>query len=149
MVCSPRKAMVAVFAVMCVMGGGSLRAQEMPKEVIISAEADFMTYCAVCHGSSGVGDGPVAKDLVGAPANLTQLAKRNGGVFPEGRVHKVIDGREELMGHGTRDMPIWGNWFKFIARTQDAEGADEVTSEIIVSLRIQGMIEYLKTIQAK
>ncbi len=145
---SLRKAMVAAAVVVCMSGGG-LGAQEMPKEIIISAEADFMTYCAVCHGRTGIGDGPVAKDLVTNPSDLTQLAKANGGTFPEDRVQKVIDGREELMGHGTRDMPIWGNWFKFIARTQDAEGADEITSEIIVSLRIQGMIEYLKTIQAK
>lgn len=124
-------------------------AQEMPPELIEAAKADFMTYCAVCHGREGVGDGPVAKDLVTPPADLTLLAKNDGGVFPETRVQQVIDGREEVMGHGNRDMPIWGSWFKFVARSDGVDTSDEETAEIIVALRIQGMIEYLKTIQKK
>ena len=129
--------------------GPAVRAQDMPKEIIVSARADFMTYCAVCHGRKGVGDGPVAKDLTSQPADLTTLAKKNGGALPEDLIHMVIDGRQEVMGHGTRDMPIWGSWFKFVARSGELEGTDEETSEIIVALRIQSMIEYLKTIQVK
>ena len=122
-------------------------ADELPEEIVKAAEADFMTYCAVCHGQSAVGDGPVAKDLVRAPANLRLLAKNNGGVFPEERIYKVIDGREEVMGHGNRDMPIWGSWFKFVARSEGGDVSDDETSEIIVALRIQGMIEYIRTLQ--
>ncbi len=130
---------------------GTVRAADeaVPEEIIISAKADFQTYCAACHGPTGVGDGPVAKDLVTAPSDLTQLAKTNGGTFPEDRVHRVIDGREEVGGHGSRDMPIWGSWFKFVARSGGLEDVDEETTEVIVSLRIQGMIEYLKSIQAQ
>lgn len=108
-----------------------------------------MTYCAVCHGTGAVGDGPVAKDLIRAPANLKLLGKNNGGVFPEERIYKVIDGREEVMGHGNRDMPIWGSWFKFVARSEGGDGSDDETSEVIVALRIQGMIEYIRTLQQK
>ena len=122
-------------------------ADELPEEIVKAAEADFMTYCAVCHGRTAVGDGPVAKDLVTAPADLTLLQKNNGGVFPEERIYKVIDGREEVMGHGNRDMPIWGSWFKFVARSESGDSSDEETSEIIVALRIQGMIEYIRTLQ--
>ncbi|MGI9464902.1 MAG: c-type cytochrome, partial [Aestuariivirgaceae bacterium] len=106
-----------------------------------------MTYCAACHGRKGIGDGPVAKHLTATPANLTMLKKNNGGKFPEDVAHMIIDGRKEVMGHGTRDMPIWGNWFKFVARAVDVEGTDNETAEIIVALRIQGLIEYMKTIQ--
>ncbi len=36
------------------------------------------------------------------------LSERNDGIFPAERVARVIDGREEVRLHGTRDMPIWG-----------------------------------------
>ena len=124
-------------------------AQSIPKQVLLDGKADYMTYCAVCHGRSGIGDGPVAKHLTTEPADLTLLTKHHAGTFPEDKVHMVIDGRKEVMGHGTRDMPIWGNWFKFVARAQDVEGTDAETSEIIVALRIQGLIEHLKTMQKK
>ncbi len=121
----------------------------VPKDILLAGKADFMTYCATCHGRDGVGNGPVAKNLVTAPADLTTLTKNNGGKFPESRVHMVIDGRKEITGHGTREMPIWGNWFKFVARIADPQRVDDETAEIILSLRVQGLIEYLNTIQKK
>ena len=27
-------------------------------------------------------------------------------------MYRIIDGREEVRGHGTRDMPIWGEVFR-------------------------------------
>jgi mono/diheme cytochrome c family protein len=144
-----RKTFMVLTVAVGMAGTGSAWADDLPDEVINAGKSDYMTYCAVCHGVSGVGDGPVARDLIGTPSDLTKLASNNGGTFPEDLAQQVIDGRKELMGHGTRDMPIWGNWFKFVARAQDTENADEVTSEIIVSLRIQTLIEYLKTIQVK
>lgn len=119
----------------------------VPENILAAGKADFMTYCATCHGRTGVGDGPVAKQLVTAPADLTVLKKSNGGTFPEDRVHKTIDGRKTVMGHGTRDMPIWGNWFKFVARASDPTHVDDETAEIILALRVQGLIEYLNSIQ--
>ncbi|MGI9465199.1 MAG: c-type cytochrome [Aestuariivirgaceae bacterium] len=128
-------------------GSPSWSQSAVPQDILVAGKADFMTYCATCHGLKGVGDGPVAKQLVTIPANLTVLKKNNGGTFPEDRVHKVIDGRNIVLGHGTRDMPIWGNWFKFVARAVDPTHVDDETAEIILALRIQGLIEYLNTIQ--
>lgn len=119
----------------------------VPDNILAAGKADFMTYCATCHGRTGVGDGPVAKQLVTNPANLTILKKSNGGTFPEDRIHMTIDGRKIVMGHGTRDMPIWGNWFKFVARVRDPNRVDDETAEIIAALRVQGLIEYLNSIQ--
>ena len=42
------------------------------------------------------------------PANLTQINKRNNGTFPFWTVYRVIDGREDMKGHGDRDMPFGG-----------------------------------------
>jgi hypothetical protein len=72
------------------------------------------------------------------PADLTQLSKKNDNQFPFWRVYKVIDGREEVMAHGTRDMPVWGAWF------QVAEG-----SNLIATGRILELVYYLKSIQEK
>ena len=54
--------------------------------------ADFADLCAPCHGSTGVGNGPMAKDLVKKPADLTGLAARSGGEFPLARVMSKIWG---------------------------------------------------------
>ena len=35
-----------------------------------SGEVMFTTYCAVCHGKAGKGDGPAAAALKKTPANL-------------------------------------------------------------------------------
>lgn len=70
-------------------------------------EIEYKSKCAVCHGIDARGDGPFATQLKTAPADLTQLAKRNGGIFPEGTVREKIDGTKEVEAHGPRDMPVW------------------------------------------
>lgn len=39
------------------------------------AAADYITHCAVCHGTAGRGDGPAAKGLTPPPADLTDAAR--------------------------------------------------------------------------
>ena len=41
----------------------------------VDAKESYGQYCAVCHGTSGKGDGPAAVALKKAPTDLTQLAK--------------------------------------------------------------------------
>ena len=109
----------------------------------------FARYCAACHGLDARGDGPMTPILEVLPSDLTTLAKRSGGEMFESIIHRVIDGRQDITAHGPRDMPIWGNWFKFMARAGNPENTDDETAEIIAALRIQGLIEYMKTIQEK
>ncbi len=40
---------------------------------------EYQSKCASCHGSDAKGDGPLADQLKIGPADLTQLAKKNGG----------------------------------------------------------------------
>jgi mono/diheme cytochrome c family protein len=82
-------------------------AQERP-----NGQDEFRTYCASCHGTSGRGNGIMAEQLVKKPADLTVLAKNNGGRFPLDRVIATIDGRFEVAGHGAREMPVWGKIFR-------------------------------------
>ena len=94
----------------------------------------FDTYCAVCHGKDGTGNGPAAKALVKAPADLSRISARNNGTFPDIRVRRYIEGLDEVPAHGTRDMPMWGDLFRSLNRD---------TAQI----RIAGLAEYLKSLQ--
>jgi mono/diheme cytochrome c family protein len=42
----------------------------------------FKTHCASCHGADATGNGPMARALRQAPADLTLIARHNGGMFP-------------------------------------------------------------------
>jgi mono/diheme cytochrome c family protein len=100
----------------------------------------FRTYCASCHGADGKGEGPMAANLRFQPPDLTLIAQRSGGSFPAERVRRIVDGRDPLKGHGGSDMPIWGDAFK------DADtGYDEAQAKA----RVQSVVDYLKTIQAR
>lgn len=116
---------------------------QQPAEAVISGtrgEALFKTYCGSCHGKSATGDGPLAASLRFQPADLTRIAKRNGGKFDSDKVHRTIDGRDAIKGHGGSDMPVWGDAFK---------RSDEGYSEKSVKARIQAIVDYLKSIQVK
>ena len=92
-------------------------------EIIAGGKGKYIKYCASCHGQAAKGDGPLAQMLTVKPADLTQLRKRNEGQFPFWRVYRMIDGREAVRGHGSRDMPMWGFIF------QIEEGATQVPSQ--------------------
>jgi mono/diheme cytochrome c family protein len=99
----------------------------------------FRTYCASCHGVSGRGNGTVAIFLRVPAADLTQIAKRNKGVFPAERIYEIIDGRRIVKVHGDSQMPVWGDAF-----SRSIAGGDER----LVKARIQELVTYLKTLQA-
>jgi nucleotide-binding universal stress UspA family protein/mono/diheme cytochrome c family protein len=100
----------------------------------------YRTYCAVCHGTAARGDGPLSSTMLKKPANLTEIAKRNGGVFPSEMVFKTIDGRQPVRGHGGPDMPVWGDAF---AKSREAGDAERVKTVI------QSLVDYLGSIQLR
>jgi mono/diheme cytochrome c family protein len=100
----------------------------------------FKTYCASCHGTGALGDGPLADSMRRRPANLTEIAKRNKGAYPRDMVFRIIDGRDPVRGHGGPDMPVWGDAFM---RTSDT------TDEASVRLRIEALVQFLETVQAR
>lgn len=113
---------------------------------------EYMSKCAACHGPGGKGDGVASDVLKVTPADLTVLSKKNGGVFPFDRVYAVIDGRELVKGHGSRDMPIWGKEFidKMAERSEYYFGGpDEDEMETYARARILAIIDYLNRIQAR
>ncbi len=99
-----------------------------------AGSALFASYCATCHGTSATGDGPLAAMLRKPPANLTLLARRNGGVFSPQMVERIIDGRHPLGGHGGGDMPVWGDAF---GRTTD--GPEKISAKIAALAEYPGI----------
>jgi mono/diheme cytochrome c family protein len=100
----------------------------------------FEAFCASCHGASGRGDGPASVALRARPADLTQIAARRGGRFPDGEIAQFIDGRFAVPAHGSREMPVWGDVFtREIARSDVAES--------IARGKVLVLVEYLKSIQ--
>lgn len=62
----------------------------------------FNTYCFICHGVNGKGDGPLANKLDTKPANLTnnkRLAKKS-----DQDIYQIIEGTAR---HGNSGMPKW------------------------------------------
>ncbi len=106
--------------------------QAVPSNPPTGAEL-YKKHCAACHGD----------DLRGAenfpppyrtPPDLTTLARRHGGKFPNDYVSKVIRNGVELPAHGPAEMPVWGTDFE----TTGPLGKDQV------SLRIKALANYLK-----
>ncbi len=104
----------------------------------VDGAALFKSYCASCHGPNGRGDGPMTGQMLHQPADLTQFATRNGGVFPAARVARIIDGRD-VPAHGDREMPVWGDVFM---RRPDA-------TEDTIRARVEALVQFLASIQER
>ena len=104
-----------------------------------SGQQMYDNYCAVCHGNNGRGDGPAASALKTVPTDLTALAARNNGKFPELHVYAAIQGDRDLPAHGPSDMPVWGNVFQTMSRGSSGE----------VQMRISNLVQYIKGLQGK
>lgn len=102
----------------------------------------YRTYCAVCHGIRGQGDGPAAPAMKQKVSDLTLLSRKNGGKFPEEEVYASISGDQasKIRAHGTSDMPTWGYVFR---RDSKSPGDREAVT------RLRTLTAYVKSIQAK
>ena len=99
----------------------------------------FASYCAVCHGKDGKGNGPAASAMKTPPTDLTTLAQKNGGKYPAPHVAAVIRGQAMTPSHGSQDMPVWGPLFSSISQGHDSQ----------VQQRIANLVAYIEGLQAK
>ncbi len=97
-------------------------------------QAIFNRYCAPCHGSEGIGNGPVAPSLKEKPPDLTRIQKA-GEAFPKGQIHDIIDGERVISAHGSRQMPVWGRVLRSESTYRRAQED------------IQLLVQYLESIQ--
>ncbi|MCP5086501.1 MAG: cytochrome c [Rhodobacteraceae bacterium] len=102
----------------------------------------FVDHCAVCHGETAQGNGPMHSVLLIKPTNLTLLSAQNGGKFPLVRAIKRIDGRDPLVSHGS-PMPVYGDYFDGV----DVALKTEAGQPIFTSEPVEQIIEWLRTLQ--
>jgi mono/diheme cytochrome c family protein len=98
----------------------------------------YTRHCAVCHGSDLKGAGPFPPPYR-KPPDLTKLARRHEGRFPEVYVAKVLRNGVTVPAHGPAEMPIWGPDF----------AGKEQPDEPEVALRIRRLVAYIKSAQEK
>jgi mono/diheme cytochrome c family protein len=99
----------------------------------------FKQYCAVCHGPGAKGDGPAASSLKVQPPDLTALAKRHDGKFPDDYVANVLRNGAKAPAHGTAEMPVWGPLFATMSQGDESQ----------VTMRISNLTKYLKSLQVQ
>ena len=127
-------------------GSAALLAQNPPKikeapvtpTSAASGKEMFNSYCASCHGLDARGDGPAAPAMNRKPADLTALAKKNGGKFPATKVISTLM-EYNTLGHGSKDMPVWGPLLSSVSHDDPA----------ILELRRKNIAGYIETLQVK
>jgi mono/diheme cytochrome c family protein len=144
----PGESMMRVHGVrlaLAALAAGALVGAALAQPRVDIGKREFEAKCAVCHGVDGRGAGPYADELKRPLPDLTTMARRNGGVFPVKATFALIEGAGK--GHGTRDMPVWGNDY--------TERANELMPDLpfnqasYVRTRINALVEYLTLIQVK
>ena len=108
------------------------------------AAALFRSSCAPCHGFAGAGDGPVVGALSIKPKPFGTLTDRHNGVFPYDYVYGVIDGRLAVRAHGSREMPVWGDYF-----AEQHKGSDpgEPATGLSTELKIKALVDHIQSLQ--
>jgi len=106
---------------------------------------DYQIYCADCHGLGGKGDGPsrLTIPMNPPPNDLTQMAKKNGGIFPFDEVVDSIDGRKNIPSHARLQMPFWGTTLQKPGKEFTPESDAEVKK------RIESIARYVERLQQK
>ena len=116
----------------------TIKHETAPRIQSVEGVDTFNAYCVSCHGAHAKGDGPAAMALKKVPADLTTIARRNGGKFSASDVEGVILGTNVMASHGSRDMPIWGPVFQSLSPDQS-----------FMKLRIANLVDYIKSIQTQ
>lgn len=122
-------------------------APALADEALEQGKADFMHLCAPCHGADATGGGPQTAALARKPSDLTAITVKYGR-FPEDRVFETVAGIDMPEGHGTREMPSWGDVFISEGVGSSTRLEDAMKASDDASRRIAGLVRYIESIQA-
>jgi mono/diheme cytochrome c family protein len=131
---------IVVLAALAGMSAGAAQAA-VDTEAAARGRVTYRVYCMNCHGPQAKGDGKLAPMIKIKIADLTRIAAKHGGTFPEETVYEIVDGRKEVAAHGLREMPVWGDAFQ-----RPEEGGDQ---EAKAKAKVHDLVEFLKSIQAE
>ncbi len=104
---------------------------------------EYEIACLPCHGIDARGDGHMSSLLNIKPSDLTSISAMNNGTFPINRITDVIDGRKQVVAHGPRTMPVWGERYRLKINPYENS---EIT-ELRARRRIEALVNYLESIQ--
>jgi mono/diheme cytochrome c family protein len=106
---------------------------------VSEGKASYLRICAACHGVKADGNGPAAPAFTTRASDLRFLSARYGNPLPQDQIARFIDGRADVIAHGPRDMPVWGDkvW-------KYPEGQ---ANQRQVAPRVAALIAYLQSIQ--
>jgi len=111
------------------------------------ARQDFLDLCAECHNADAKGNGPLTKNLTKVPPDLTRIRQRAHGVFDEKAVYDWILGLKMTKAHGSREMPIWGDWLMDEAIEEGTSLEEAKAAEQEIEERVMAIVGYLETLQ--
>jgi mono/diheme cytochrome c family protein len=134
---------VSLVAVAAPLAVATAAEEESDTVKVFKGKVTFRIYCANCHGESGRGDGNLAEMLSVPPADLTGIARKNGGKFPTELIVKLVDGRETVKGHGLKEMPVWGDAFQKSLQPSWTEESDEERA----LRKIEEVVAFVESIQ--
>jgi len=137
----PARILAVILAAGLLYAAGAAAQEATPDESVLGeGKSDFEWQCSSCHGSDAKGDGPMAKMLIKPPANLTVIAKANGGVFPFWRVYRIIAGKTSVPGHQSFQMPDF--WKRF-------RGDEKEWGFLPPHVRVLELTHYIESLQEK
>ena len=104
---------------------------------------DFKRYCSDCHGAEADGHGVDAATTPLPAADLTRIATRNGGVFPQERTVAIIRGDAEVAAHAKAGMVGWAEVFRF----DGGLSKSPYPVDQALDRRIEALADYLAALQ--
>jgi mono/diheme cytochrome c family protein len=140
--------LASIFVVLCgfVTSMAAIHAAQQNSEAKVPAPAApaastsgaelYARRCNACHGNDLKGNGPFPPPYR-TPPDLTTLARRHGGKFPDAYVSNVLRNGVKLAAHGPAEMPVWGTDL----------GAPDQSDKAQVKLRIKSLTSYIKSMQ--
>jgi mono/diheme cytochrome c family protein len=108
-------------------------------ENVPSGEKLYRQNCAVCHGNDLKGNGPAPYPFKDVPPDLTTLAQRHGGKFPDEYFADVLRNGVVIPAHGPPEMPTWGADFRERDHLNTAQVEQQITN----------LSNYIKSLQAQ
>ena len=132
--------LAALLLALCAADARGTSAQDqnqLPADYVPSGAAIYTQYCAACHGADAKGHGPARAALRKPAPDLTTLAKRHGGKFPDAYVIGILRFAPGVPSHGSGDMPMWGPLFEYYYSQNSAQQ------------RIRNLRDFLAALQEK
>lgn len=127
--------------VACSLGASSCFAQDQ-----VLGAFEFKWHCSPCHGSDGKGQAISEAFQTDQAPDLTTLAVRNGGTFPEELVKNIIAGSTDRKWHEGSSMPAWGLYYSLEEVVGSSTGLEEWRDEYVAEM-IEAVSDYIRSLQ--